>query len=842
MLLTLPNIQQRLGISLDSGEIPFLDYCPICSVACKCSKCTRKADAIARAFKSAVEDQGATLESAQFDNILQRCAVNVQPKTQRVVQIVEEAQSFDSEDLTPEQAAKNMPASNLKLPRRSSGARSDDRNRPMVPKPPLSEFPREVCGAKELEPGTTEDFMTIYTSDGKYVCDSLPEIMTVQDNSMAPEKKLNDGEVVEDGNVDYCHVCKNHGNLLCCDLCPRAFHSECIEGEGQPSGEKWECHVCGKEKMGTEDDVVDGKGSLDLICGAFFETEVDTEALEKMRLLSMIHEMVKKLIDYDFGYMFGEPVDLDKVPGYKALVKNPMDLGTIGSKLISGEYSRVLKNGHSWDELVCSILKDVELVWHNCCTFNYEGSAIFRMADVHRRKAQSIRKRSFDHLLSDQIKAEIDEYVSSCEQARGRYRTSPLSSSRRQTGKHKISVSRPKGGITRPVAVLDASSSRVVIVYSSMKSACQAAQALLNLGHNCEWNSINELHVKAIIHRSLEDPSILLFGHRWLVLDDLRNGRVAFAKSSTDVVEMKHDANSHVFLSIDEALSFAELPRSVPLDKLRTELSSLAHGDEWTEICGRSWRRPRMTSVGVDENKNPEDRASAHDMTIHLHQDGRFDQSYMLENSVFAKEDLVSGRRLIGFDSLQTAFDDWVGTCECSPAFPDDEATTVEHFRSFYLDGDRNVDGIVWRTLTCPNPAPSTADRSRGCESENFSEARATIPSGSPKDDMKLQTSGDEVLAGATDSLQEIGKECQSVAPNENCEEPNLGKRKRVSLDSDLVTPVRHLSKTDCNGSPESKKLKNGTSLKNGQLLEGLHDSAEDSNSTGGAAPNYVSF
>ena len=775
---------------------------------------------------------------------MQRCAVNVQPKTHRVV-VEEMPQSIDSDFHSPELVSEYIPDSDLKGARRTSGVRNDDRIRPLVPKPPLSEFPREVCGAKELELGTAEDFMTIYTSDGKYVCDSLPELLTDQGgSSTATEEVSGDIEVVEDGNVDYCHFCKHHGNLVCCDFCPRAFHTECTEGDVQPSGEKWECHVCRKESTNTDDDVVDGKDSLDLICAAFFEAEVDVEVLDKMRLLSMIHEMIKKLIDYDFGYMFGQPVEVEKVPGYKELVKNPMDLGTIGSKLINGEYSRIFKVGQSWDELVGAILKDVELVWHNCFTFNYEGSAIYRMADVHRRKAQSIRKRSFDHLLSDEMKAEVDDFVSSCEQARGRYRSSSINSSRRQKGKHKISVARPKGGVTRPVAVLDPSSSRVIMVYSSMKSAWQAAQALSSLGHNCEWNSVNEVHVKAILHRSSEDPSVLLFGHRWLYLDDLRNGKVAFSKSSTDIVEMKHDGKSHVFMSIDEALSSPGLPRATPLDKLRQELASLPRGDDWLEICGRTWRRPRLSSTGTDENKNPEERDSAGDETIRLHRDMHTDQSYMLENSVVAKEDLVSGRRLIGFDSIQTAFDDWVGTCECSPGFPDDESTTIENFRSFYLDGDRNVDGIVWRTTNAPSPVLSTAERPRGYETGNLEDgiAGAEIHSDSPHGDEKGQTGASELIGEGTDSLQRIVQERQIVAPIVNCEDSSLGKRKRASFDTGNGASARHLAKTDCNGSPENPKLQNGTSLKKGQFLEGLHEGTDDIHGPGGAAPNYVSF
>jgi len=35
---------------------------------------------------------------------------------------------------------------------------------------------------------------------------------------------------------------------------------------------------------------------------------------------------------------------------------------------------------------ILSILKDIELIWHNCFTYNLEASAIYRMAVVQRRQ------------------------------------------------------------------------------------------------------------------------------------------------------------------------------------------------------------------------------------------------------------------------------------------------------------------------------------------------------------------------------------------------------------------------------------------------------------------------
>ena len=48
-----------------------------------------------------------------------------------------------------------------------------------------------------------------------------------------------------DEHDDFCAVCGDHGDLLCCDICSRAFHINCVYPPIRkvPKGD-WSCQVC----------------------------------------------------------------------------------------------------------------------------------------------------------------------------------------------------------------------------------------------------------------------------------------------------------------------------------------------------------------------------------------------------------------------------------------------------------------------------------------------------------------------------------------------------------------------------------------------------------------------
>lgn len=54
----------------------------------------------------------------------------------------------------------------------------------------------------------------------------------------------------EDMHSDYCRVCKDGGQLLCCDSCPSAYHLHClIPPMKKIPGGDWRCPRCKSEPL-----------------------------------------------------------------------------------------------------------------------------------------------------------------------------------------------------------------------------------------------------------------------------------------------------------------------------------------------------------------------------------------------------------------------------------------------------------------------------------------------------------------------------------------------------------------------------------------------------------------
>lgn len=72
----------------------------------------------------------------------------------------------------------------------------------------------------------------------------------------------------EGEHVDYCNLCKDGGELLCCDQCPLTFHMKCLVPpmDTIPDGE-WVCPRC---EVGV---------------ASFYDSPTDSKACESLNVL-----------------------------------------------------------------------------------------------------------------------------------------------------------------------------------------------------------------------------------------------------------------------------------------------------------------------------------------------------------------------------------------------------------------------------------------------------------------------------------------------------------------------------------------------------------------------------
>ncbi|KAH7532379.1 hypothetical protein FEM48_Zijuj04G0013500 [Ziziphus jujuba var. spinosa] len=89
-------------------------------------------------------------------------------------------------------------------------------------------------------------------------------------------------------------------------------------------------------------------------------------------LMKQCETLLKRLMSHQYGWVFNTPVDVVKlnIPDYLNVIKHPMDLGTVKSKIESGCYSCPLE-----------FLADVRLTFTNAMTYNPPKNDVHVMAD-----------------------------------------------------------------------------------------------------------------------------------------------------------------------------------------------------------------------------------------------------------------------------------------------------------------------------------------------------------------------------------------------------------------------------------------------------------------------------
>jgi Bromodomain/Homeobox KN domain/PHD-finger len=600
------------------------EICPVCVLECPCATCSRRLNAVSYLFKTKCVEQGVSATEASMENLLE-VAQDVEVTTGASRRSVGKRKIFESASPAPR----------------------------VVQKVPVSEFPREVCNGVDLDPGSETDYLTVYSASGATLSH---DTHVVSDSTITQEQPAVPARPQEDGSIDYCIVCGKHGHLLCCDFCPRAFHSICvgIDDVDDKSDSPWQCPSCKKEQLGLPEETFDGSDTLGRIIIGYkrcaSSADIPEEDMKWLKSVAILREVLDYLMNFSFGYVFKHPVDPALVPAYSAVIKNPMDLGTVASRIDDGTYLQMVTEA-GLDAALSAIAQDVELVWRNCFTFNFPGSAIYRMAEVQRKATVRAVTNSLDSSVIEKLKGDIDiaAPLSRCEAESTSPAPVPTDEQllSPQKARHKISVPNRGSKCRRAIAVLDPDRGRIIKIYSSLQAASAAIDLFLGLKYECERELGGpEIYpkVRVFVKDGAKDPSFLLFGYRWLWLDELRSGKVSFKKESGSALR-------------------AVVESSTKTKKLKKSLSSV-HG----------------SSEGSSSNHTCTD-----------------DEFTTREVWAVSKNNSDNGEVLAKFKSVDEACRDWRALMDGSPE-TNSEPRTLQAFTSSYLDQERTIGDAAWKT------------------------------------------------------------------------------------------------------------------------------------------------
>ncbi|XP_071548739.1 chromodomain-helicase-DNA-binding protein Mi-2 homolog [Panulirus ornatus] len=179
------------------------------------------------------------------------------PRKSKVDDEVEEEFDDDSEGagkkkrgrkrtVTGESKAKKggkVPTLKIKLGKRKKDTSEDDSSQDSD-----AEFEQMLAEAEDMN--KAEDEAELASGNKK-----KPKTKIGSKNKRRKRMKAKDEDGYETDHQDYCEVCQQGGEIILCDTCPKAYHLVCLEPELEEAPEgKWSCPTCEAEGVKEEDE------------------------------------------------------------------------------------------------------------------------------------------------------------------------------------------------------------------------------------------------------------------------------------------------------------------------------------------------------------------------------------------------------------------------------------------------------------------------------------------------------------------------------------------------------------------------------------------------------------
>ncbi|XP_003747201.1 transcription intermediary factor 1-alpha [Galendromus occidentalis] len=178
-----------------------------------------------------------------------------------------------------------------------------------------------------------------------------------------------------DASDDWCAVCHDGGELLCCGLCPRVYHLHChLPTLVSTPSEDWKCTLCTPIQEDSQPASKDGNSKRKIPVGL------------SGKQLKIAEKILLQLFCHNKSAPFQTPVSRT-VPNYFKIITRPMDLSTVKQKLSTSHFNHY--------ESARAFIQDIKLIFSNCYTFNAKESTLAKQAQV--------LEEFFKHLIEKEL-------------------------------------------------------------------------------------------------------------------------------------------------------------------------------------------------------------------------------------------------------------------------------------------------------------------------------------------------------------------------------------------------------------------------------------------------------
>ncbi|XP_043980867.1 transcription intermediary factor 1-alpha-like [Gambusia affinis] len=212
---------------------------------------------------------------------------------------------------------------------------------------PEAEANRDLCLQLEDDPDVKCEVDVLETELSEDGGTDLCCLTKLESESGAGTEQTEESE-------DFCAVCMNGGELLCCDRCPKVYHLDCHLPSliSFPVGD-WVCTLCRTDK-----DPVENTHPCGAVRVPYTLSDQDQRRCEKLSLMLYCHPL---------SVPFHDPVS-PLARNYYQIIKRPIDLSVIRRKLDKCNTLHYFTAEQFVD--------DILLMFKNCATFNYPDSEV----------------------------------------------------------------------------------------------------------------------------------------------------------------------------------------------------------------------------------------------------------------------------------------------------------------------------------------------------------------------------------------------------------------------------------------------------------------------------------